>query len=694
MFALARALPAARRGLLAALPQARGSARTDVRFSSLAHSWRYAAAGHQRLALPRARFSSGSASDGTEETTRKPELDSKPESKVEKTVRALIQKKIEEQDNLNYTLLGSFKDPPAPVLPWYQRTGTYLKKLGSDMLTRKWWSDTWVAIKKELHHYKDGFVLMWVEVRISTRLLGQVVRGHALTRREREQFVRTASDLMRLVPLIVVIVVPFMEFALPFALKIWPNMLPSTFQDKEAKSLAELKVKLEMARFLQAAVEEMAVEAKAKRGESQSVADLAEFFERSRRRGHVHTDEILRFAKLFDDELTLDNLPHGTLRALCKLLNLPTLGTSNMLRFRLRVKLRELKADDLVIMKEGVESLTVPELQQACRERGMRALGISEEGLRIRLNEWLSLHLKDNVPQSLLLMSRLLYVPEDVPQVEKLKIAINSLPDSVRDEVRVELEEVEGADVDNAARIKILLNEEKLIKQEQLEDTAAVKAPPQIAAPAAEKLVDRAPVIGPAGAKDVTIVHKADERPITAEELVELAFAVLSMSDILQEERRAVAALKAEMQEHKQDLSKLKAESGAALAVPDVSVKLASRVEKMVAQLDAKLAERQKSLQFSTDRKGRLISTEELMAIMKKLQRTPSEHAMQVITATLDTDADGYLAVDVIKKVLNVVAQEGADIKPRDLRMLTQLIERENAISPATDDGPDALTPS
>jgi LETM1 and EF-hand domain-containing protein 1, mitochondrial len=44
--------------------------------------------------------------------------------------------------------------------------------------------------------------------------------------------VRTASDLMRLVPLIVVIVVPFMEFALPFALKLFPNMLPSTFQDK------------------------------------------------------------------------------------------------------------------------------------------------------------------------------------------------------------------------------------------------------------------------------------------------------------------------------------------------------------------------------------------------------------------------------------------------------------------------------
>jgi hypothetical protein len=39
-------------------------------------------------------------------------------------------------------------------------------------------------------------------------------------------------------------------------------------------------------------------------------------------------------------------------------------------------------------MEEGVDELTVMELQQACRARGMRALGISEQGLRERLREW------------------------------------------------------------------------------------------------------------------------------------------------------------------------------------------------------------------------------------------------------------------------------------------------------------------
>lgn len=56
--------------------------------------------------------------------------------------------------------------------------------------------------------------------------------GKSLTRRERQQLTRTAADIFRLVPFAVFVIVPFMEFLLPVALKLFPNMLPSTFQDK------------------------------------------------------------------------------------------------------------------------------------------------------------------------------------------------------------------------------------------------------------------------------------------------------------------------------------------------------------------------------------------------------------------------------------------------------------------------------
>ena len=59
-------------------------------------------------------------------------------------------------------------------------------------------------------------------------------------------------------------------------------------------------------------------------------------------------EEIMKYAKLFRDELTLDNLQHETLVALCKMLELQTIGTNNFLRFQLRMKLRQLLADDKV----------------------------------------------------------------------------------------------------------------------------------------------------------------------------------------------------------------------------------------------------------------------------------------------------------------------------------------------------------
>lgn len=71
-----------------------------------------------------------------------------------------------------------------------------------------------------------------METRICIRLLKQVVRGHTLTRRERKQLTTTAADLFRLVPFSIFIIVPFLEFTLPIFLKLFPNMLPSTFKDK------------------------------------------------------------------------------------------------------------------------------------------------------------------------------------------------------------------------------------------------------------------------------------------------------------------------------------------------------------------------------------------------------------------------------------------------------------------------------
>lgn len=59
------------------------------------------------------------------------------------------------------------------------------------------------------------------------------------------QLVKTTGDVFRLIPFSVFIIVPFMEFLLPVAIKLFPGLLPSTFQtttEKEDKLKQALKV--------------------------------------------------------------------------------------------------------------------------------------------------------------------------------------------------------------------------------------------------------------------------------------------------------------------------------------------------------------------------------------------------------------------------------------------------------------------
>ena len=68
-------------------------------------------------------------------------------------------------------------------------------------------------------------------------------------------------NLRSSVPFSVFVIVPFMEFLLPVALKLFPGMLPTTFttsSERDAKMRRTLKVKLEYTKFLQKTLDEMA----------------------------------------------------------------------------------------------------------------------------------------------------------------------------------------------------------------------------------------------------------------------------------------------------------------------------------------------------------------------------------------------------------------------------------------------------
>lgn len=110
-----------------------------------------------------------------------------------------------------------------------------------------------------------------------------------------------------------------------------------------------------------------------------------------------------------------------------------------------------------------MESLNVNEIQAACRVRGMRALGVTEDRLREQLSQvtaaagkrccfhlvcvflvcltlvvflmsawqWLELHLNQQIPTSLLLLSRAMFLPDTLSPADQLKTTLQTLPEMV-----------------------------------------------------------------------------------------------------------------------------------------------------------------------------------------------------------------------------------------------------------------------
>ena len=97
----------------------------------------------------------------------------------------------------------------------------------------------WVDIKHELHHYWVGTKLLAKELRIAGGLVRRIGRGEALSRRERMHLKRALADILRMVPFIIIVIIPFAEFALPVLLKVFPNMLPSQFEVREGEGRGE-----------------------------------------------------------------------------------------------------------------------------------------------------------------------------------------------------------------------------------------------------------------------------------------------------------------------------------------------------------------------------------------------------------------------------------------------------------------------
>lgn len=327
-------------------------------------------------------------------------------------------------------------------------------------------------VKKEVQHYWDGTKLLATEFRISSRLALKMARGYELTRREHRQLQRTTRDLGRLVPFSMFVLIPFAELLLPIALKLFPNMLPSTYEGakvRETKALSLSSTRKEVSSFLKNTLKEtgLPVTAATVRNE-----EFAEFFKKIRTTGETPSiEDVIKVCKIFKDDLTLDNLSRPQLVAICQYMNLNSFGTDAMLRYNIRHRMRQIKRDDRAIFYEGVESLSVPELQMACASRGIRTHGVSPARLREDISMWLDLRLKQGVPSTLLVLSNA-YVyaqggkeAEMSTQIESLQSVLSSIPEELFHEIELEVHNAEGA-ATNKQRLEVIKEQQELIEEE------------------------------------------------------------------------------------------------------------------------------------------------------------------------------------------------------------------------------------
>ncbi|XP_024517041.1 plectin [Selaginella moellendorffii] len=537
----------------------------------------------------------------------------------------------------------------------------------------KGWSK---SLKETLQHYWLGTKLLWVDVRISSRLLLKLLRGQTLSRRERKQLTRTAADIFRLVPFAVFIIVPFMEFLLPVFLKVFPNMLPSTFQDKmkeQEKLKKRLNARMEYARFLQETVEEMAKEVKTKSNSSdvqRTAEDLTEFLVKVRTGRRVSNEDILAFAKFFNDELTLDNISRPRLLNMCKYMGIQAYGTDAYLRYSLRQKLARIKADDIMIQTEGIDSLSEPELVSACRERGILEITSVDE-LKQQLRNWLDLSLNHALPSSLLILSRA-FLSGNLKLEEAVQATLLSLPDEVVESVGVTVLPSEDALEERLRKIEYLQSQEEFIKEEaEDEEEELERRRKQEAAEQVDKALSEMKVSTAQEAVELAREKRKEQQDRLCK--LSSALAVLASASSVSKERGeflrlvnkeigiynsmledtgAEEAKKAYQAARMKDKEEDKDDASAGTKISQALIskvdRMLHKLEKEIDAVDAEIGDKWRILDRDSDGK---VTAEEVAAAAMFLKDTLGHEPVQELVSKLAKDPEGKILVEDIVKL-------------------------------------------
>jgi LETM1 and EF-hand domain-containing protein 1 len=154
--------------------------------------------------------------------------------------------------------------------------------------------------------------------------------------------------------------------------------------------------------------------------------------------------ELSKIAEEFRFDVNLrQRLPRDLLIDLAVYVGYPrflvVLLRTEVIQFLLRSTSLRIKEDDVEIRKEGVHTMTIAELKEECRERGLSNLSNNGAVLRARLDDWLHFSLDYHIPVPMMLLTRtLLITAEDGSSKRDTAVAerLRDFPAELVDEIK------------------------------------------------------------------------------------------------------------------------------------------------------------------------------------------------------------------------------------------------------------------
>jgi len=248
---------------------------------------------------------------------------------------------------------------------------------------------------------------------IRSRLKGSGGKAQ-LTRQEMMVLRQAHRDLLKSLPLLVFFAIPLVGYAAPLVGYQFPKqLLPWQFwrpdqktaflrQDAEAKAafypeLVKLLIQIDNKDKV---LKELLAGKDGKEGMNPAqVGELAPFFDQE---GPAHLSKLsTKHVHALTRSVTL----FPAFSALTQFV------PKSFLQQHLEKRTDELRVDDLMLLKEGIDSLSLSELEFACEERGILGGYGDIEALRSALSEWLTMYDPETAAAQQLPSSLLLHAP-------------------------------------------------------------------------------------------------------------------------------------------------------------------------------------------------------------------------------------------------------------------------------------------